>query len=95
MSNYWFGSAMGYHGGDPLPGDVQIPQRPDPSCTWDGAEWSAPLPPPAPQATVAALQAALIAANVLTPQQIAAQVTAQSAQAAPAPQSDQLATPTT
>lgn len=26
------------------PADIEVSERPDPSCTWDGDQWSAPIP---------------------------------------------------
>ena len=36
---YWYGPAIGYHEGDPLPGDGALPQRPDPTYDWNGTAW--------------------------------------------------------
>ena len=30
-----------YCSGDPLPGDIECPERPDPTYQWDGSAWQA------------------------------------------------------
>jgi hypothetical protein len=36
--SFWIGS-NGYHGGEALPGDQEVPERPSPFHTWDGEQW--------------------------------------------------------
>ena len=28
------------NGGDPQPGDLEVPERPSSTCDWDGAQWA-------------------------------------------------------
>lgn len=43
MGNYVH-AEIGYHEGDPLPGSIEVPERPSPHHAWDGAKWTLDLP---------------------------------------------------
>lgn len=42
MDKFWIGLGGQYYQGDQInPTDIEVPQRPDATCTWDGQEWVA------------------------------------------------------
>lgn len=60
MKEYWYGPELGYHEGDPLRGDVSVPERPGVGYEWDGQQWNAVEAPPVAPSPDALLRQAVL-----------------------------------